>query len=59
MREKSIARHFVGTVKEILGTAYSVGCTVDGACVRLAVAQQLKPLSCDSDYVYFNDRTVT
>jgi large subunit ribosomal protein L12e len=30
MRAKSIAREFVGTVKEILGTAQSVGCTVDG-----------------------------
>ncbi len=30
MRVKSIAKEFVGTVKEILGTAHSVGCTVDG-----------------------------
>mmetsp|Transcript_19662 Transcript_19662/g.55292 ORF Transcript_19662/g.55292 Transcript_19662/m.55292 type:complete len:169 (+) Transcript_19662:164-670(+) len=30
MREKSMAKHFSGTVKEILGTASSVGCTVDG-----------------------------
>jgi len=30
MRPKSIAKEFVGTVKEILGTAHSVGCTVDG-----------------------------
>ncbi len=30
MRERSMAREFVGTVKEILGTAQSVGCTVDG-----------------------------
>ena len=30
MRERSISRKFVGTVKEILGTAQSVGCTVDG-----------------------------
>ena len=30
MREKSIARTLTGTVKEILGTAFSVGCTVDG-----------------------------
>ncbi|XP_033638748.1 60S ribosomal protein L12-like [Asterias rubens] len=29
MRERSMAREFVGTVKEILGTAQSVGCTVD------------------------------
>ena len=30
MRPKSIAKEFSGTVKEILGTAHSVGCTVDG-----------------------------
>jgi len=30
MRPKSMAKDFPGTVKEILGTANSVGCTVDG-----------------------------
>ena len=30
MRSKSIAKDFSGTVKEVLGTAHSVGCTVDG-----------------------------
>ncbi|CAK8674254.1 large ribosomal subunit protein uL11-like [Clavelina lepadiformis] len=30
MRERSMARFFSGTCKEILGTAQSVGCTVDG-----------------------------
>lgn len=30
MRERSFARELSGTVKEILGTARSVGCTVDG-----------------------------
>ena len=30
MRERSLAKHFSGTVKEILGTAQSVGCTVEG-----------------------------
>merc|ERR1739840_12670 len=30
MRERSMARYFSGTVKEMLGTAQSVGCTVDG-----------------------------
>lgn len=30
MRPKSLAKEFPGTVKEILGTAQSVGCTVDG-----------------------------
>lgn len=27
---KSLARELTGTVKEILGTAFSVGCQVDG-----------------------------
>lgn len=30
MREKSMSRYLSGTCKEILGTAQSVGCTVDG-----------------------------
>lgn len=30
MRPRSMARKLEGTVKEILGTAVSVGCTVDG-----------------------------
>lgn len=30
MRPRSMARKLEGTVKEILGTAQSVGCTVDG-----------------------------
>lgn len=31
MRPRSLAKEFSGTVKEILGTAMSVGCTVDGS----------------------------
>jgi len=30
MRSRSMARTLAGTCKEILGTCYSVGCTVDG-----------------------------
>jgi len=30
MRSKSLAKELSGTVKEILGTAQSVGCTIDG-----------------------------
>jgi len=30
MRPKSLAKNLAGNVKEILGTAQSVGCTVDG-----------------------------
>lgn len=29
-RSRSLAKHMKGTVKEVLGTAQSVGCTVDG-----------------------------
>lgn len=30
MRPRSMARELSGTCKEVLGTAHSVGCTVDG-----------------------------
>lgn len=30
MRPRSMAKDLTGTVKEILGTCVSVGCTVDG-----------------------------
>merc|ERR1711939_529326 len=30
MRSRSLAREFSGTVREILGTCRSVGCTIDG-----------------------------
>jgi large subunit ribosomal protein L12e len=30
MRYKSLARELSGTCKELLGTAFSIGCTVDG-----------------------------
>ena len=30
MRGRSMARTMAGTVKEILGTCFSIGCTVDG-----------------------------
>jgi len=30
MRKKSLAKEFKGTAKEILGTCFAVGCTVDG-----------------------------
>merc|ERR1712088_90424 len=30
MRERSMAKDMSGVVKEMLGTAYSIGCTVDG-----------------------------
>jgi large subunit ribosomal protein L12e len=30
MRQKSMAKGLKGTVKEVLGTAFSIGCTVNG-----------------------------
>ena len=33
MRPRSMSRNLAGVVKEILGTAQSVGCTVDGECI--------------------------
>lgn len=30
LRSKSMAKKLVGTVKEVLGTAFSIGCTVNG-----------------------------
>ena len=38
MRPRSQAREFVGTVKEILGTCLSVGCTVEGMSAKEALA---------------------
>eukprot|EP00994_Dinema_validum_P004355 NODE_2397_length_704_cov_616.955725_g1949_i0.p2 GENE.NODE_2397_length_704_cov_616.955725_g1949_i0~~NODE_2397_length_704_cov_616.955725_g1949_i0.p2 ORF type:complete len:166 (+),score=52.98 NODE_2397_length_704_cov_616.955725_g1949_i0:66-563(+) len=34
MRPRSMARELSGTVKEILGTAFAVGCTVEGQCPK-------------------------
>jgi len=39
MRARSMAKTFAGTVKEILGTAVSVGCTVDGQSPKQIIAQ--------------------
>ena len=30
LRSKSMAKKLVGTVKEVLGTAFSIGCSVNG-----------------------------
>jgi large subunit ribosomal protein L12e len=39
MRTKSMARTFTGTVKEILGTANSLGCTIDGQSPKAVQAK--------------------
>ena len=36
--ERSMAIHFVGTVKEILGTCVSLGCTIDGKSAKQMTA---------------------
>jgi len=40
MRERSMAKKFEGTVKEILGTCVSVGCTVDDQSPK-SITQQI------------------
>ena len=39
MRPRSMARHMSGTVKEILGTAQSIGCTVEGSDAHDVIEQ--------------------
>merc|ERR1712098_531401 len=39
MRFKSLAKEFSGTVKEILGTCFAVGCTVDDQAPRDLIEQ--------------------
>jgi len=39
MRHRSQAKEFKGTVKEILGTCVSVGCTVEGSAPKDVIAQ--------------------
>jgi hypothetical protein len=51
-----MARYFSGTVKEIVGTAQSVGCTVDGAAPHENIdainnGQIHVPVSCVMDSV--------
>lgn len=49
MRERSMARTLAGTVKEMLGTCNSVGCTVNGQSprdIQVNECVRWKPLSC-------------
>lgn len=39
MEEKSMARNFAGTVKQVLGTCLSLGCTVDKQGPRQIIAK--------------------
>ena len=51
MRFKSMAKDLSGTVKEILGTAFSVGCQVDGKSPKevqeLIDAGEIESALCD------------
>jgi large subunit ribosomal protein L12e len=41
MREKSYAKDLAGVVREILGTCFSIGCTVEGQS-PVDVTEQIK-----------------
>ena len=43
MRPRSMARELKGTVKEILGTCQSVGCTIDGTSAPDMLAKARSP----------------
>ncbi len=47
MRFKSLAKELKGTVKEVLGTAFSVGCQVDGKSPR-AISDAIEAGEIDS-----------
>lgn len=45
MRPRSMARELTGTVREILGTCQSVGCTIDGDDAQEMLRKVRTPLS--------------
>ena len=55
MRFKSMAKDLSGTVKEILGTAFSVGCQVDGRSPK-AVSDDIENGEIDSKFSGFCHR---
>lgn len=48
MRFKSFSKTLAGTVKEVLGTAFSVGCQVDGKSPKV-VQEQIDAGEIDSE----------
>ena len=48
MRFKSLAKELKGTVLEILGTAFSVGCQVEGSSPK-DISDQIKAGEIDSE----------
>jgi large subunit ribosomal protein L12e len=50
MRPRSMARSLSGTMREILGTAQSVGCTVDGRAAHDIITDIISgAIECPSD----------
>ena len=45
MRPRSLAKDFSGTVREVLGTAQSVGCTIDGETPQVKIISQFRKVS--------------
>ena len=52
MRFKSLAKELSGTVKEVLGTAYSVGCQVDGRSPK-EISDEIQNGTIESKYECF------
>lgn len=52
MRHRSLAKELKGTVLEILGTAFSVGCRVDGRSPK-DVSDDVKAGEIDSMFLFF------
>jgi large subunit ribosomal protein L12e len=55
MRFKSLAKELKGTVLEILGTAFSVGCQVDGRSPK-EISDDIKSGEIDSESLYLQAR---
>jgi large subunit ribosomal protein L12e len=49
MRFKSLAKELKGTVLEVLGTCFSVGCQVDGQSPK-TISDQVKAGEIESEY---------
>lgn len=58
MRFKSMAKELKGTVLEILGTAFSVGCQVDGRSPK-DISDDIKAGEIDSELRLHGDRFLT
>jgi large subunit ribosomal protein L12e len=52
MRFKSMSKDLKGTVKEILGTAFSVGCQVDGRSPK-EISDDIESGEIESEFSHF------